>query len=116
MYDAVQKVSKSFLRRYTLPKLITLIINSFYSMLCRGVLQTPTQQTPAQQTPAQQTPAQQTPTQQTLPQQTPPQQTPTQQTLPQQTPPQQTPIQLKTVKYRVIANFSPSLYLLTSII
>ena len=101
MYDAVQKVSKSFLRRYTLPKLITLIINSFYSMLCRGVLQTPTQQTPAQQTPAQQTPAQQTPTQQTLP---------------QQTPPQQTPIQLKTVKYRVIANFSPSLYLLTSII
>ena len=111
MYDAVQKVSKSFLRRYTLPKLITLIINSFYSMLCRGVLQTPTQQTPAQQTPAQQTPAQQTPTQQT-----PTQQTPTQQTLPQQTPPQQTPIQLKTVKYRVIANFSPSLYLLTSII
>ena len=101
MYDAVQKVSKSFLRRYTLPKLITLIINSFYSMLCRGVLQTPTQQTPAQQTPAQQTPTQQTPTQQTLP---------------QQTPPQQTPIQLKTVKYRVIANFSPSLYLLTSII
>ena len=53
MYDAVQKVSKSFLRRYTLPKLITLIINSFYSMLCRGVLQTPTQQTPTQQTPAQ---------------------------------------------------------------
>ena len=53
MYDAVQKVSKSFLRRYTLAKLITLIINSFYSMLCRGVLQTPTQQTPAQQTPAQ---------------------------------------------------------------
>ena len=96
MYDAVQKVSKSFLRRYTLPKLITLIINSFYSMLCRGVLQTPTQQTPAQQTPAQQTPTQQTP--------------------PQQTPPQQTPIQLKTGKYRVIANFSPSLYLLTSII
>ena len=81
MYDAVQKVSKSFLRRYTLPKLITLIINSFYSMLCRGVLQTPTQQTPAQQTLL-----------------------------------QQTPIQLKTVKYRVIANFSPSLYLLTSII
>ena len=82
MYDAVQKVSKSFLRRYTLlkfqtlAKLITLIINSFYSMLCRGVLQTP----------------------------------------PQQTPPQQTPIQLKTVKYRVIAKFSPSLYLLTSII
>ena len=111
MYDAVQKVSKSFLRRYTLPKLITLIINSFYSMLCRGVLQTPTQQTPAQQTPAQQTPTQQTPTQQT-----PTQQTPTQQTPPQQTPPQQTPIQLKTVKYRVIANFSPSLYLLTSII
>ena len=41
MYDAVQKVSKSFLRRYTLlkfqtlAKLITLIINSFYSMLCR---------------------------------------------------------------------------------
>ena len=37
------------LRRYTLPKsetlakLITLIINSFCSMLCRGVLQTPTQ-------------------------------------------------------------------------
>ena len=53
MYDAVQKVSKSFLRRYTLAKLITLIINSFYSMLCRGVLQTPTQQTPAQQTPTQ---------------------------------------------------------------
>ena len=56
MYDAVQKVSKSFLRRYTLlkfqtlAKLITLIINSFYSMLCRGVLQTPTQQTPTQQT------------------------------------------------------------------
>ncbi|EKY18699.1 hypothetical protein HMPREF9073_01051 [Capnocytophaga sp. oral taxon 326 str. F0382] len=69
------------MRRYTLPKLITLIINSFYSMLCRGVLQTPTQQTPAQQTLL-----------------------------------QQTPIQLKTVKYRVIANFSPSLYLLTSII
>ena len=59
MYDAIQKVSKSFLRRYTLekfhtlPNLITLIINSFYSMLCRGVLQTPTQQTPTQQTPAQ---------------------------------------------------------------
>ena len=59
MYDAVQKVSKSFLRRYTLPKiqtlekLITLIINRFYSMLCRGVLQTPTQQTPTQQTPTQ---------------------------------------------------------------
>ena len=102
MYDAVQKVSKSFLRRYTLPKfqtlakLITLIINSFYSMLCRGVLQTPTQQTPAQQTPAQQTPAQQTPT--------------------QQTPTQQTPVQLKTEKYRVIAKFSPTPYLSTSII
>ena len=97
MYDAVQKVSKSFLRRYTLPKfqtlakLITLIINSFYSMLCRGVLQTPTQQTPAQQTPAQQTP-------------------------PQQTPTQQTPVQLKTEKYRVIAKFSPTPYLSTSII
>ena len=92
MYDAVQKVSKSFLRRYallkfqTLAKLITLIINSFYSMLCRGVLQTPTQQTPAQQTPAQQTPAQQTPT------------------------------QLKTEKYCVIAKFSPTPYLLISII
>ena len=87
MYDAVQKVSKSFLRRYTLPKfqtlakLITLIINSFYSMLCRGVLQTPTQQTPTQQTPT-----------------------------------QQTPVQLKTGKYRVIAKFSPSPYLSTSII
>ena len=43
---------------HTLPKLITLIINSFYSMLCRGVLQTPTQQTPTQQTPTQQTPTQ----------------------------------------------------------
>ena len=81
MYDAVQKVSKSFLRRYTLPKLITLIINSFYSMLCRGVLQTPTQQTPAQQTPT-----------------------------------QQTPVQLKTEKYCVIAKFSPTPHLLTSII
>ena len=87
MYDAVQKVSKSFLRRYTLlkfqtlAKLITLIINSFYSMLCRGVLQTPTQQTPAQQTPA-----------------------------------QQTPVQLKTEKYCVIAKFSPTPHLLTSII
>jgi len=91
MYDAVQKVSKSFLRRYTLAKLITLIINSFYSMLCRGVLQTPTQQTPAQQTPTQQTPAQQTPT-------------------------QQTPVQLKTEKYCVIAKFSPTPHLLTSII
>ena len=51
--EAVQKVSKSLLRRYTLPKfqllvvlrplakLIALIINSFCSMLCRGVLQTP---------------------------------------------------------------------------
>ena len=92
MYDAVQKVSKSFLRRYTLlkfqtlAKLITLIINSFYSMLCRGVLQTPTQQTPTQQTPTQQTPTQQTPT------------------------------QLKTEKYRVIAKFSPIPHLLTSII
>ena len=86
MYDAVQKVSKSFLRRYTLPKLITLIINSFYSMLCRGVLQTPTQQTPTQQTPTQQTPT------------------------------QQTPVQLKTEKYRVIAKFSPTPYLSTSII
>ena len=82
MYDAVQKVSKSFLRRYTLlkfqtlAKLITLIINSFYSMLCRGVLQTPTQQTPAQQTPT----------------------------------------QLKTEKYCVIAKFSPTPHLLTSII
>ena len=76
MYDAVQKVSKSFLRRYTLPKLITLIINSFYSMLCRGVLQTPTQQTPTQQTPT----------------------------------------QLKTEKYRVIAKFTPTPHLLTSII
>ena len=107
MYDAVQKVSKSFLRRYTLPKfqtlakLITLIINSFYSMLCRGVLQTPTQQTPAQQTPAQQTPAQQTPAQQT----------PT-----QQTPTQQTPVQLKTEKYRVIAKFFSTPYLSISII
>ena len=101
MYDAVQKVSKSFLRRYTLAKLITLIINSFYSMLCRGVLQTPTQQTPAQQTPAQQTPTQQTPAQQT-----PAQQTPT----------QQTPVQLKTEKYCVIAKFSPTPHLLTSII
>ena len=87
MYDAVQKVSKSFLRRYTLPKiqtlekLITLIINRFYSMLCRGVLQTPTQQTPAQQTPT-----------------------------------QQTPVQLKTEKYCVIAKFSPTPHLLTSII
>ena len=81
MYDAVQKVSKSFLRRYTLAKLITLIINSFYSMLCRGVLQTPTQQTPTQQTPA-----------------------------------QQTPVQLKTEKYCVIAKFSPTPHLLTSII
>ena len=87
MYDAVQKVSKSFLRRYTLlkfqtlAKLITLIINSFYSMLCRGVLQTPTQQTPAQQTPT-----------------------------------QQTPVQLKTEKYCVIAKFSPTPHLLTSII
>ena len=102
MYDAVQKVSKSFLRRYallkfqTLAKLITLIINSFYSMLCRGVLQTPAQQTPAQQTPAQQTPAQQTPA--------------------QQTPTQQTPTQLKTEKYCVIAKFSPTPHLLTSII
>ena len=61
---------------HTLPKLITLIINSFYSMLCRGVLQTPTQQTPAQQTPA----------------------------------------QLKTEKYCVIAKFSPTPHLLTSII
>ena len=61
---------------HTLPKLITLIINSFYSMLCRGVLQTPTQQTPAQQTPT----------------------------------------QLKTEKYRVIAKFSPTPHLLTSII
>ena len=76
---------------HTLPKLITLIINSFYSMLCRGVLQTPTQQTPTQQTPAQQTPAQQTPT-------------------------QQTPVQLKTEKYRVIAKFSPTPHLLISII
>ena len=76
MYDAVQKVSKSFLRRYTLAKLITLIINSFYSMLCRGVLQTPTQQTPTQQT----------------------------------------PVQLKTEKYCVIAKFSPTPHLLTSII
>ena len=82
MYDAVQKVSKSFLHRYTLlkfqtlAKLITLIINSFYSMLCRGVLQTPTQQTPAQQT----------------------------------------PVQLKTEKYCVIAKFSPTPHLLTSII
>ena len=101
MYDAVQKVSKSFLRRYTLAKLITLIINSLYSMLCRGVLQTPTQQTPAQQTPAQQTPTQQTPAQQT-----PAQQTPT----------QQTPVQLKTEKYCVIAKFSPTPHLLTSII
>ena len=46
--DAVQKVSTSFLRRYTLPKFqtlvkfITLIINRFCGMLCRGVLQTPT--------------------------------------------------------------------------
>ena len=111
MYDAVQKVSKSFLRRYTLAKLITLIINSFYSMLCRGVLQTPTQQTPAQQTPAQQTPAQQTPAQQTPTQQTPAQQTPA-----QQTPTQQTPVQLKTEKYCVIAKFSPTPHLLTSII
>ena len=71
---------------HTLPKLITLIINSFYSMLCRGVLQTPTQQTPAQQTPAQQTPT------------------------------QQTPVQLKTEKYCVIAKFSPTPHLLTSII
>ena len=86
---------------HTLPKLITLIINSFYSMLCRGVLQTPTQQTPTQQTPTQQTPTQQTPTQQT----------PT-----QQTPTQQTPAQLKTEKYRVIAKFSPTPHLLTSII
>ena len=76
---------------HTLPKLITLIINSFYSILCRGVLQTPTQQTPTQQTPAQQTPAQQTPT-------------------------QQTPVQLKTEKYRVIAKFSPTPHLLISII
>ena len=82
MYDAVQKVSKSFLRRYTLlkfqtlAKLITLIINSFYSMLCRGVLQTPTQETPTQQT----------------------------------------PVQLKTEKYCVIAKFSPTPHLLTSII
>jgi len=38
---------------HTLLNLITLIINSFYSMLCRGVLQTPTQQTPTQQTPTQ---------------------------------------------------------------
>ena len=66
---------------HTLPKLITLIINSFYSMLCRGVLQTPTQQTPTQQTPT-----------------------------------QQTPTQLKTEKYRVIAKFSPTPHLLTSII
>ena len=71
---------------HTLPKLITLIINSFYSMLCRGVLKTPTQQTPAQQTPAQQTPT------------------------------QQTPVQLKTEKYSVIAKFSPTPHLLTSII
>ena len=112
MYDAVQKVSKSFLRRYTLlkfqtlAKLITLIINSFYSMLCRGVLQTPTQQTPTQQTPTQQTPTQQTPTQQT----------PTQQTPTQQTPTQQTPAQLKTEKYRVIAKFSPTPHFLISII
>ena len=76
---------------HTLPKLITLIINSFYSMLCRGVLQTPTQQTPTQQTPTQQTPTQQTPT-------------------------QQTPVQLKTEKYSVIAKFSPTPHLLTSII
>ena len=62
-------------------KLITLIINSFYSMLCRGVLQTPTQQTPAQQTPT-----------------------------------QQTPVQLKTEKYCVIAKFSPTPHLLTSIV
>ena len=61
---------------HTLPKLITLIINSFYSMLCRGVLQTPTQQTPSQQTPT----------------------------------------QLKTEKYCVIAKFSPTPHLLTSII
>ena len=81
---------------HTLPKLITLIINSFYSMLCRGVLQTPTQQTPTQQTPTQQTPTQQTPT--------------------QQTPTQQTPVQLKTEKYSVIAKFSPTPHLLTSII
>ena len=87
MYDAVQKVSKSFLRRYTLlkfqtlAKLITLIINSFYSMLCMGVLQRPIQQTPAQQTPT-----------------------------------QQTPVQLKTEKYCVIAKFSPTPHLLTSII
>ena len=86
---------------YTLAKLITLIINSFYSMLCRGVLQTPTQQTPVQQTPVQQTPVQQTPVQQT----------PT-----QQTPTQQTPVQLKTEKYCVIAKFSPTPHLLTSII
>ena len=65
-------------------------------MLCRGVLQTPTQQTPAQQTPTQQTPAQQTPA--------------------QQTPTQQTPVQLKTEKYCVIAKFSPTPHLLTSII
>ena len=50
-------------------------------MLCRGVLQTPTQQTPTQQTPT-----------------------------------QQTPTQLKTEKYRVIAKFSPTPHLLTSII
>ena len=81
---------------YTLAKLITLIINSFYSMLCRGVLQTPTQQTPVQQTPVQQTPVQQTPK--------------------QQTPTQQTPVQLKTEKYCVIAKFSPTPHLLTSII
>ena len=54
-------------------------------------MQTPTQQTPAQQTPTQQTPAQQTPT-------------------------QQTPVQLKTEKYCVIAKFSPTPHLLTSII
>ena len=65
-------------------------------MLCRGVLQTPTQQTPTQQTPTQQTPTQQTPT--------------------QQTPTQQTPAQLKTEKYRVIAKFSPTPHLLISII
>ena len=50
-------------------------------MLCRGVLQTPTQQTPAQQTPT-----------------------------------QQTPVQLKTEKYCVIAKFSPTPHLLTSIV
>ncbi len=44
----LSKKSKKLLRRYTLTKfktlskLFTLIINNFCSMLCRGVLQTPT--------------------------------------------------------------------------